>query len=78
MMRDFDKNPYTPCEKRIAEFFSEKGIGGGDDPVGFIIASHQALADDRRELRALVAKYDRTINEVIMDIALGAGGEFGG
>jgi len=30
MMRDFDKNPYTPCEKRIAEFFSEKGIGGGD------------------------------------------------
>jgi len=75
-MRDYDKNPYSPCEQRVAKFFMEVvGIGGGDDPIGFIIASHAALAAERQELKGLLAFEQRTVNEMIMNIALGAGGE---
>ena len=51
MMRDFKENPYSPCEARVAAFLHEVGgIGGGDDPIGFLMASHAALAAERREL----------------------------
>jgi hypothetical protein len=48
--RDLDKNPYSADERRVASFFFERGTGGGDDPVGFVLASHQALADQRNAL----------------------------
>jgi hypothetical protein len=51
LMRDMDANPYSPDEKRVAEFFFGLGLGGGDDPIGAIIASHAALAADRNEWR---------------------------
>jgi len=50
-MRDLDKNPYSPDEQRVAHFFFERGIGGGDDPIGSLIASHQYLIMERRALR---------------------------
>jgi hypothetical protein len=50
-MRDLDTNPYTPDELRVAEFFFNAGVGGGDDPIGAIIASHAALAMERNEWR---------------------------
>jgi hypothetical protein len=50
-MRDLEKQPYTADEQRVAEFFSECGVGGGDDPIGSIIASHAYLAAERNRYR---------------------------
>lgn len=50
--RDIEKNPYSPDEQRVASWFFEKGIGGGDDPIGSLIALHEfamAEAKERRE-----------------------------
>ena len=44
MERDFDTNPYSKDEDRVAEFLSKKGIGGGDDPIGFILASYEYMS----------------------------------
>ena len=46
--RDFDLNPYSPDEARVAKFFSKLGIGGGDDPIGALLASHAMLAAERK------------------------------
>jgi hypothetical protein len=50
--RDFDARGYSPDEERVAEWFFEKGVGGGDDPIGAMIASHEALALERNELKS--------------------------
>lgn len=47
-MRDMDKNPYSKDEQRVAKFLFDLGAGGGDDPIGFILASHAMLAAERR------------------------------
>jgi hypothetical protein len=44
MERDFETNPYTKDERRVAEYIAGLGVGGGDDPIGFILSSHAALA----------------------------------
>jgi hypothetical protein len=45
--RDFEKNPYSADEARVAKWFADTaGIGGGDDPIGALIASHEYLAAD--------------------------------
>lgn len=46
--RDLDKNPYSPDEQRVAQFFFERGTGGGDDPIGALIASHEYLIAERK------------------------------
>lgn len=51
MARDLDIQPYSADEKRVAEFFFECGVGGGDDPIGNIIASHAYLAAERNRYR---------------------------
>lgn len=51
MPRDFDKTPYTADETRVAKFWFDKGIGGGEDPIGSLMASHETLAAQRNELR---------------------------
>lgn len=51
MERDLDKNPYSVDEKRVAEFLFERGAGGGDDPIGFILASYAYLVNERNESR---------------------------
>lgn len=45
MERDFDTNPYTPGEQRVADYLDDlmEGHGAGDDPIGFLIASHASL-----------------------------------
>ena len=45
--RDFEANPYTPDEQRVVDYLLEATGGivrAGDDPIGFLIASHRALA----------------------------------
>lgn len=49
-MRNFDLHPYSEDEARVAKFFADFGVGGGDDPIGFLIASHMALTIEREEL----------------------------
>lgn len=49
--RDLDKDPYSKDEARVAEFLCESGAGGGDDPIGFIIASHRYMAMERNLFR---------------------------
>ena len=62
MHRDMKQNPYDEQEKRVADYLheiTEGQMGGGDDPIGFLIASHNTLriinksvrdaADDWRE-----------------------------
>jgi len=56
MKRDFDKNPYTPDEARVAAFFSDRGVGGGDDPIGFLLASYEYIVEQRNTLELLLHK----------------------
>jgi hypothetical protein len=52
MTRDFDANPYSPDEARVAKWIADlTGAGGGDDPIGFLIASHELMAMQRTNLR---------------------------
>ena len=40
-MRDLHEKPYSLEEGRVAEYLADlTGIGGGDDPAEFLIASH--------------------------------------
>lgn len=48
--RDLDKHPYSVDEQRVAAFFFEKGTGGGNDPIGGLLASHEYLAWQRSAL----------------------------
>lgn len=50
--RDMEKNPYTPDEARVAKYLMDlTGIGGGDDPIGFLLASHRILVDRGQRAR---------------------------
>ncbi len=57
MGRDFEKNPYSKDEMRIAQYFWDMGIGGGDDPIGSLIASHGYIRHELHELK-------RTLNDM--------------
>jgi hypothetical protein len=53
MERDFETNPYSPDEERVADYLIEitaGAIGAGDDPIGFLIASHASLRETGRAL----------------------------
>ena len=42
---------YSASEQRVANYITEitkENVGGGADPVGFLIASHAALIAERR------------------------------
>jgi hypothetical protein len=59
--RDFDAKPYSPDEARVAAFLCEAGAGGGDDPIGFILASHAYMAFERnghRDVLKAIANLD--------------------
>jgi hypothetical protein len=60
-LRDIEKNPYTPEEKRVVDYFWEHGVGGGDDPIGFILSSYAYLVAERNTLQERLAKSDETI-----------------
>lgn len=45
-MRNIEENPYTKEEQRVADFIVERSngaVGGGDDPIGFLLASYALL-----------------------------------
>lgn len=56
--RSIEKLPYTPDEQRVVEWLlkvSNNSIGGGDDPIGFLLASHEMINHERLELKREVA-----------------------
>lgn len=70
--RDVEKDPYSKDEARVAKFLFDLGAGGGDDPIGFILASHALMAEERKALRAdndacraLLARIVRQIEGII-------------
>lgn len=57
-MRDLDKRPYSIDEKRVAEWWATKiGVGGGDDPIGCLIVSHECMAADRKYFKDLLHRF---------------------
>jgi len=66
-MRDLNEVPYSREEEGIANYLTDiVGIGGGDDPVTFLIASHFELMRQRALLRA---KYPEVFREIALDIS---------
>ncbi len=64
-MRDLDEHPYSEGEAQVAKYLVDlTGIGGGDDPIGFLIASHRELVRQRAVLKA---KYPEICNEIMCD-----------
>jgi hypothetical protein len=49
--RDLNKDPYDRSEQRAAKYLFDVGVGGGDDPVGFLIASHVYAMIELKRLR---------------------------
>lgn len=54
MDRDFDKKPYTPEEQRVADYFLKYDLGGGNDPIGSLIAMHEYLAFQIKQMREIM------------------------
>ncbi len=64
-MRNLDEKPYSKEEAEVAKYLMElTGIGGGDDPVGFLIASHCGLVRQRTVLRT---KHPEIFKEIAFD-----------
>lgn len=50
---------YTPDQKRVSDYIQEMtdgAIGGGDDPIGFLIASHTSLFVEAKSWRETLRK----------------------
>lgn len=65
MERDFEAVPYTDDEAKVAKYLAElTGIGAGDDPIAFIIASHALSREEIRHLRTLVDELENYRDEL--------------
>ncbi|WP_156433864.1 hypothetical protein [Bradyrhizobium retamae] len=47
--------PYSTDQARVANWWCDKGIGGGDDPIGSLISSHETLAHELNRVRGQVS-----------------------
>lgn len=64
-MRDLNETPYSREEAGASMYLNElAGPGGGDDPVGFLIASHRELVRQQTVLRT---KHPEIFNEIALD-----------
>lgn len=63
--RDFDTQPYSADELRIVKYLTEiaPDIGAGDDPIGFILASHAQLVHDRKDDREEIERLREKLSE---------------
>jgi len=56
---DDQQREYSPDEKRVSDYIqslTDGAIGSGDDPIGFLIASHSALlAEQKSSMEVAVA-----------------------
>jgi len=64
-MRNLDEKPYSREEAEVAKYLMElTGIGGGDDPIGSLIASHRELV---RQRAVLSAKHPEIFKRITFD-----------
>jgi hypothetical protein len=63
--RDLDKNPYSTDEQRVAEYFFRCGTGGGDDPIGALLASHAYVVAERNEANQKLQLYRAKFGEYV-------------
>lgn len=64
-MRD---KPYSPDEQRVCDYIavvSNGQIGAGDDPIGFLIASHRYLSQRNQEFIEFLDRGKAEIDECI-------------
>lgn len=68
LARDFTISPYSDDEKRIVNWMNKIAngtIGGGDDPLGFFMASYEMLIGERKimklEINALKLNNERLV-----------------
>lgn len=67
-MRDLSEKPYSDDEKRVAKWMCDKiGVGGGDDPIGFVICSHEYLAYSRNKIRDVLRRFHAYASDRIED-----------
>ncbi len=65
--RDFEANPYTPHEERVAKYLNEvAGIGGGDDPIEFLIASHAMIRQEVQRLKKVSEEDELNIGDLVL------------
>jgi hypothetical protein len=51
MLESNERRPYTPEESRVCEYLqkvTKNQVGCGDDPIGFLISSHETLMIARK------------------------------
>jgi len=61
MYRDLETNPYSPDEQRVASFFFDRGMGGGDDPIGALFASYEYIVVERNVLLKKIEQLHRCL-----------------
>lgn len=71
-MRDIETNPYDAQERRVCAYLQTivPDTGCGNDPIGFLIASHGALwmgLKELMELRRRLELADKAIIDAIND-----------
>jgi hypothetical protein len=52
-MRDYDDNPYSPDEERVAKWLSDHGLGGGEDPIGFLLISYDCINKQLKDAKII-------------------------
>ncbi len=67
-MRDIEKNPYSKDEARVAKFFADLGVGGGDDPIENLIVAHQYVIAQRNSLRTALEDAVETLEAMDLHI----------
>lgn len=51
--RDFDTQPYSADEQRVEDYLTklfDGHVGIGDDPIGFLMAFHETISEQRMAL----------------------------
>lgn len=67
--RDFKAKPYSTDELRVAKWMSDNvGIGGGDDPIGFLFVSHAYLAASRKRMSDVMRRFRAYASDRIEDV----------
>jgi hypothetical protein len=65
--RDFEADPYSEQEKRVADYLvnlTAGQVGAGDDPIGFLMASHGYIIEQQRQASVTIRALRDTINFV--------------
>jgi len=66
-MRDLETMPYSPAEQRVAGYLTSicPDIGAGDDPIGFLMASHAQQRADMAEVAQKLIFVEQRLKDAI-------------